>query len=203
MIACGAALGCYVMNRPVRVCLTLNDCMELVGKRYPWMADYQVGFDQAGKLLAIKMNWYADAGSAGNDKMRNAYKFADNAYNCPNWHIIPNLVKTNTPANTSCRSPGTMPAITIMEHIIESVAKFLNMDSLPVKMINLYKRNDVTPYGQPLPYFNVDQIINDLVKSSDYFARQQVIQVFNRNNRWKKKAISMQPIKWVEILEIS
>jgi len=30
------------------------------------------------------------------------------AYYCPNWHMVPVAVQTNTPSNTYCRAPGTL-----------------------------------------------------------------------------------------------
>jgi xanthine dehydrogenase/oxidase len=71
----------------------------------------------------------------------------------------------------------------------------LNADPLKIRQINLYKKNDVTPTGQPLPNFIVDDLINKLIVSSDYSNRVKAIIDFNKNNRWKKKGISMTPIK--------
>jgi xanthine dehydrogenase/oxidase len=122
--------------------------------------------------------------------------FADNAYNCPNWHMIPILVKTNTPANTACRSPGTFPSIAIMEYMIEHVARYMNLDVLQVRQANLYKKGQVTPHGQPLPYFNVDTIINNLIDTCQYNQRLNDIMVYNQENRWKKRGISLVPLKW-------
>jgi xanthine dehydrogenase/oxidase len=90
----------------------------------------------------------------------------------------------------------TFPIISITENIIEHVAKALNMDSLQVRRINMYKINDVTPYKQPLPYFNVDKMMNELIVSSDYEKRAADVAQFNKDNRWKKKGISLVPIKW-------
>jgi xanthine dehydrogenase/oxidase len=70
------------------------------------------------------------------------------------------------------------------------------MDSLQVKLANLYKQTDVTPYGEPLTYFNVDRIISELKVTSDYDRRLADIVQFNKNNRWKKRGISMVPLKW-------
>ena len=71
----------------------------------PWYASYQVGVDANGKLLGIKINYYADGGASPNDNAMGAmYEFCDNAYSCPNWHLIATLVKTHTPANTPCKS---------------------------------------------------------------------------------------------------
>jgi xanthine dehydrogenase/oxidase len=70
------------------------------------------------------------------------------------------------------------------------------MDSLQVRRINLYKKDEVTPYGQPLPYFNIDKIMDELKVTSDYEKRVAEIAQFNKNNRWKKRGISLVPVKW-------
>jgi xanthine dehydrogenase/oxidase len=195
--ACAAALAASAVNKPVRVCLELNDCMEMVGKRFPWHAEYNIGFDNDGKLLGIKIDYYSDAGCSPNDQAMPAmYDFSDNAYNCANWHLSATLVKTNTAANTACRSPGTFPCISIMEYIMEHVAKYLKKDVLSVRILNLYKKGQITPHGQPLPYFNVDEIIENLTTTSDYMKRCNDVVSFNKANRWKKRGISMVPIKW-------
>lgn len=75
--------------------------------------------------------------------------------------------------------------------MLEHVAKTLNADPLSVRRLNLYNQNDVTPAGQPLPYFNVSYLMDELIKSSDYEARLNEIQQFNQANRWKKRGISL------------
>ena len=197
MVSSAAALAASLLNKPVRVTLDLNDCMEMVGKRFPWYAEYNIGFDNDGKLLGIKINYYSDAGAYPNDQSLPAmYDFSDNAYNCANWYLTATLAKTHKAANTACRSPGTFPCIAIMEYIIEHVAKYLNKQVLDVRVLNLYKKGQSTPHGQPLPYFNVDEIINNLTLSSDYTRRCDDIDSYNKANRWKKRGISMVPIKW-------
>ena len=76
------------------------------------------------------------------------------------------------------------------------MAKQSKLNEIDVRNANLYKKGDVTPYGQPLPYFNVDTIINNLKLSSDYDKRVNDIMNFNSSNRWIKKGISLVPIKW-------
>jgi xanthine dehydrogenase/oxidase len=112
MTACAAALATYTTNKPVKVMLSLNECMELVGKRYPWYAEYEVGFDASGMLMGIKIDYYSDAGCNPNDNSMGAiFDFCDNVYKCNNWHLRANLIKTNTAANTACRSPGFFPSV--------------------------------------------------------------------------------------------
>lgn len=60
----------------------------------------------------------------------------------------------------------------------------------------MYKKGDITPAGQPLTYFNCDQLINTVKQTSDYDIRVTQIENFNSENRWKKRGISLTPIKW-------
>ena len=83
-----------------------------------------------------------------------------------------------------------------MEYIVEHVARIAKLNELDVRNVNLYKKGDITPYGQPLPYFNVDTIIANLKISSEYDKRVNDINNFNSSNRWIKKGISLVPIKW-------
>lgn len=172
--------------------------MELIGKRCPWYAEYEVGFDSSGKLLGIKINYYVDVGCSPNDNDIVAYfDFYDNVYNCENWHLVPYTVKTNTAANTWTRSPGTFPCLSVIEHIVEHVAKHLNIDPFQVRMLNMYKKGQVTPRGHSLDNFIVDEIVKKLLTTSDYNKRLNDVKLFNIKNRWKKRGISLVPLKWV------
>jgi xanthine dehydrogenase/oxidase len=83
-----------------------------------------------------------------------------------------------------------------METIIEHVASALKIDPLEVRLANLYKKGDITPVLQPLVYFNADIIIDQLRESSEYEKRRSEIKTFNEANRWKKRGISLVPMKW-------
>ncbi len=86
--------------------------------------------------------------------------------------------------------------LSIIENIIENVAKFLNVDPLAIRKLNLYKKGDKTPTGKILNDFNVDILIDNLLVSSDYNKRLAEINTFNQNNRWKKKGISFTCLSW-------
>jgi xanthine dehydrogenase/oxidase len=83
-----------------------------------------------------------------------------------------------------------------MEYIIEHVSSFLKKDPLSVRLENLYKKGDITPHGQPLTYFNVQEIVSELIESSSYLNRYNDIELYNQTNRWKKRGISCVPLKW-------
>ena len=55
---------------------------------------------------------------------------------------------------------------------------------------------DYTPYLTGLKWNNINQIWTDLKASSDFEKRKESIHKFNANNKWKKKGISMIPLKY-------
>ena len=151
-----------------------------------------------GKLVSIALDYYIDCGSYINDSvvtMEMAYRTCDNAYYCPERHVLPHFLVTNTPANTSARAPGCCPAIFIIEAIMDHIASELNLSPDVVRFNNLYQQGQVTPYKQPLTYCALTQLWGTLVTSSNYTARQQAVAAFNLANRWRKQGISIQPIK--------
>ena len=101
MVAVAASLGCYATNKPVRVALDLQTDLELLGKRFPWYAKYQIGVSNDGLLQGIIIDLYVNAGNSPNDSaIMTGPQFLDNTYSCKNWLISFNVCKTNLPANT-------------------------------------------------------------------------------------------------------
>ncbi|KAK3581541.1 hypothetical protein CHS0354_031882 [Potamilus streckersoni] len=197
IVSAACALAAYVMKRPVRLLLNFHTNIEMMGKRFPYAADYQVGFDTTGKLNGVKITYYCDCGCSPNDcTLSTILNFGDNTYYCPNWHMIPVAVKTNSPSHTYCRAPGSTPGIFIMETIMEHIAKELGVDPTQVKTLNLYQKGQVTPGGMPLPYCSIGSIMSELEQMAEVQTRQQQIQTFNAANRWKKMGMSVVPIKY-------
>jgi len=53
-----------------------------------------------------------------------------------------------------------------------------------------------TPYGQQIEDFNLHELVADLVKRSDYHARQRAVKVWNENSPVLKKGIALTPVKF-------
>jgi xanthine dehydrogenase/oxidase len=91
---------------------------------------------------------------------------------------------------------GSLPAIFIIESIMEHVAKSLNKSPEEVRMINLYQKGQLTPLKHPLLYCNISGLWSQLIESSDFETRQDEVNAFNTANRWKKKGLSVVPLKF-------
>ncbi|XP_071116536.1 uncharacterized protein [Haliotis cracherodii] len=195
--ASAAALATHIMRRPVRLSMNFHTNMKTVGKRFPYLADYKIGVNNDGKLNGIQMTLNTDCGASPNDNILAAIpEWLDNAYFCPAWDFKPVALKTNLPANTYCRAPGSCPAIFIMEAMMEHVAKVFHKDPLEFRKLNLFDKGQASVTGMVLKYCNIKDMVAQLEKSADVQTRKQQVAAFNQANRWKKKGISVMPLRW-------
>ncbi|KAH9518829.1 hypothetical protein Btru_006359 [Bulinus truncatus] len=189
---CG--LAAYVVGKPVKMRLDIHRNMQMLGKREPFYAEYTVGFDDDGTLLGIIVQVYAELGISNcEDDSNSLLTWIDNAYYCPNWLFTPIPVKTNKPTNTACRSPGSTPAIFIMESIMDHVAKSLGKDPYLVRKQNLYVKGQKTPSGMPLNYCSIREVAAQFENDINIAQRQQAVTQFNQANRWKKRGLAVMP----------
>lgn len=198
-VSSAVALATQILGVPVRCVLSLATNMFMMGKRNPFLCKYTVGFDDSAKLTAVKMDYIADCGYIAADtvgSMSMALTICDNAYYCPNWLVTPVLVKTNTPFNTACRGPGVCPAVFFIETMMDDIARSLKVSPLAVRTTNLYVKDQITPYKQPLPYCSLSSLWEQALGSMDFAARRAAVNTFNSLNRWRKRGIAINPQKY-------
>jgi xanthine dehydrogenase/oxidase len=82
------------------------------------------------------------------------------------------------------------------ETIVEHVAAYLKRDPYTIRSLNLFKEGDKTHYGQVLEQWNVPRILNELTQSSDFIRRQTNVKEFNKQNKYRKRGISLIPNKF-------
>ena len=118
--ACGAVTG-----RPCKFRLDRDDDMSITGKRHDFRADYDVGFDDDGRLtalditLASRCGYSADLSGAINDR---AMFHADNTYYLPAVNIVTRRMKTNTVSNTAFRGFGGPQGMMAIERVMDAIA---------------------------------------------------------------------------------
>jgi len=86
----------------------------------------------------------------------------------------------------------------VRENLFAILLKYNILTDEQIREINLYtNRNCITPLGQFLgDNFNLPQMYNELKQTSNYEARLASVHQFNQANRWKKRGISVVPIKY-------
>ena len=195
-----AALAASKTGKPAKLRLDRDDDMIMTGKRHDFEVDYQAGFDDRGRLAAIKSDLYARCGCSAdlslgvNDR---AMFHADNAYFYPTLEITSHRLKTNTVSSTAFRGFGGPQGMVFAERLMDEISARLQIDPLDVRKRNLYgKGRDITPYNMQISDNIMPAMVRELEKSSDYRARRKTVKSFNRQNTILKKGLALTPVKF-------
>lgn len=200
-VAAWSALLCHATKRPVKIHLFRDDDQIITGKRHPYLIRYEVGFDDEGKIYALKVEQNADGGCATDLSLailERAMLHADGSYFIPNMHVTGKAYKTNLPSNTAFRGFGGPQGVAGMETIIDRIARFLKKDAIDVRKINFYgiDKDNITHYGQEVELNRLHIIHDQLMISSEYRERRKAINEFNSKNEFYKKGLAFTPVKF-------
>jgi xanthine dehydrogenase/oxidase len=66
-LACAAAVATHHLNRPVRLIMTIEANMNIVGKRYACINDYEIEVDDNGKVQKLVNDYVEDSGCSPNE----------------------------------------------------------------------------------------------------------------------------------------
>uniref|UniRef100_A0A4X1TB92 Xanthine dehydrogenase/oxidase n=1 Tax=Sus scrofa TaxID=9823 RepID=A0A4X1TB92_PIG len=192
------ALAAYKTGRPVRCMLDRDEDMLMTGGRHPFLARYKVGFMKTGKIVALEVDHYSNAGNSldlSHGIMERALFHMDNSYKIPNIRGTGRLCKTNLPSNTAFRGFGPQ-GMFIAEYWMSEVAVTCGLPAEEVRRKNLYKEGDLTHFNQKLEGFTLPRCWDECLESSQYHARKSEVDKFNRENCWKKRGLCIIPTKF-------
>ena len=201
LIAIIAAIAADKTGRPCKLRLDRDDDMIMTGKRHDFVIDYDVGFDESGRILGIDFEFAARCGISAdlsgpvNDR---AMFHCDNAYYLANVRIVSHRCRTNTVSNTAFRGFGGPQGMFAIEYVIEDIARALGKDPLEIRRRNFYGQDErnVTHYQQPVDDNIIDEIFTKLVADSDYEKRRAEIRKFNADAKILRRGISITPVKF-------
>ncbi|HWT15534.1 MAG TPA: xanthine dehydrogenase molybdopterin binding subunit [Patescibacteria group bacterium] len=202
--AAAVALAAWKTGRPARVKLHRALDMQLTGKRHPFYARFEVGFDDAGLIHAARIELVADGGwsvDLSPPVLMRAMVHVDNAYFIPHIEVIGRIAKTNLASNTAFRGFGGPQGMVVGEEIVDRVARFLGLPVDQVRERNFYRESETpdrnqTHYGQPVVDNELPTLWAQLRARSDYDARRRDIDAFNRLHAQKKRGLAITPVKF-------
>lgn len=73
-------------------------------------------------------------------------EFFYNCYDKSHFNVNAKEAKTNSPANTWCRAPGTLEGIAMIENIMEHIAMKVKKDPLEVRLENIPQDSEMKKY---------------------------------------------------------
>ncbi|MCC7086872.1 MAG: xanthine dehydrogenase molybdopterin binding subunit, partial [Pirellulales bacterium] len=196
-----AALVAHKTGRSARVIYNKDDDMCVTGKRHEYLTRWEVGFDDAGKVQAVRFEFFSNGGATTDlspSVMERTLLHADNCYYFPHAEFTGKICFTNLPSNTAFRGFGGPQGMAVTENMLESIAQYLGIDGLQVRSANLYGINsrNVTPYGQVVDKNHLPVIFDQLAKSAEYERRRAEITEFNAKSRLKVRGLALTGIKF-------
>ncbi|MGR3815318.1 MAG: xanthine dehydrogenase molybdopterin binding subunit [Cognatishimia activa] len=221
-LAVACAIAAQNTGRACKMRYDRDDDMVITGKRHDFRIDYDVGFDETGRVLGIDFRHYARCGWAQDLSLPvadRAMLHSDNAYQLDNIRIESHRLKTNMQSATAYRGFGGPQGMLGIERVMDHVAHELGKDPLEVRRVNFYddakgglsaprsdavapppedisgKRN-TTPYGQEVSDFVLHDLVSQLEETSDYQARRSAVREWNASNPILKKGIALTPVKF-------
>jgi xanthine dehydrogenase large subunit len=195
-----AALVAKHTGRPSRIVLSKDEDMQITGKRNPYQVNYEVGFDDRGLVRAIDLQFYGDGGAYADlstSILERAMLHADNAYFLPHVQISGVVCRTNYHPHTAFRGFGGPKGVAVIEHVMESIAQYLQIDALEVRKANCYQNEKIhTPYGQEVENNLLPELFSTLEKRCDYYARRSNLEKWNKDQTKTLRGMSMTAIKF-------
>lgn len=203
-VASPVALAAWKLNRAVKVAMLRDADMSMIGKRHAFRGDSQIAIaaqdgPRKGEILGSFTTLYSNAGNTQDcsfDVMDCSVAGSDGAYMIKNFKTKGNVCKTNVSSSGAMRSYGGIQAALVQEDAIAAAAYRIGMLPEDVREKNLYHISDTTPYGQSMEYDYVQDVWDRLKLTSDFTNRLQAVREFNQSNRWRKRGISMMPLKY-------
>ncbi|GMY16295.1 xanthine dehydrogenase 1-like isoform X1 [Fagus crenata] len=197
--AAAACVPSYLLNRPVKITLDRDIDMMITGQRHSFLGKYKVGFTNEGKVLALDLEIYNNAGNSmdlSQAILERAMFHSDNVYEIPNVRINGRVCFTNLPSNTAFRGFGGPQGMLITENWIQRIAVELKKSPEEIREINFQGEGSVLHYGQQLQHCTLSPLWNELKLSCDLLNARKEVNQFNVKNRWRKRGIAIVPTKF-------
>ena len=185
-----------------------DDDMVITGKRHDFRIDYDVGYDDMGRILAVSFKQYTRCGWSMDLSLPvadRAMLHADNAYDIAHMRIESHRLRTNMCSATAFRGFGGPQGMVGIERVLDHVAHALGRDPVQVRQTNYYpsaksvasgQSPGTTPYGMAVTDFELHEMTAALLTKANYAQRRAAIAEWNAKNQVLKKGIAFSPVKF-------
>ena len=192
-----AALAAHHLQRPVKLSLHRDEDCQFTGKRHPYDADFKIGLDASGKILAYNVDFYQNAGAFADLSLailERTLFHAGNAYFIPNLQASAVSCRTHLPPNTAFRGFGGPQAMFVLECAIFKAAQLMGVDAGVIQQRNLLQAHQHFYFGMNAERCLAEQSWQTLQTRFGLAKRQHAIDKFNAEHALEKKAMAVMPI---------
>lgn len=192
-----AALGAFILKKPVKIVLTREEDINFTGKRHPFSSDFKIGLKNNGKILVYEATYYQNCGAFADLStaiLERALLHSTNSYFIPNVKVTGISCYTNLPPFTAFRGFGAPQAMFVIESAIRKAAKVMSIEPRVIQKLNLLKEGDQLPYGMKTENYNIKKSWDLLESKFRLNETFQEIDDFNKKNSLKKRGAAVMPV---------
>lgn len=194
-VACSrAAIASYATGRPCKVVYTREESIIEGTKRHPIQANYRVGFDDDGRLLAAKIDVLLDGGAYTSKSHPVTSRMAIEAsgpYSIPVIETTVTNVYTNHVYSDALRGFGSPQVDFCSESMMDEIALYLKKDPIQVRRLNMLQDGKTSAFGEVMRDVTLGECLDALEKSADLTRRRKEAEAFNKTSPEIKKGVGI------------
>jgi CO/xanthine dehydrogenase Mo-binding subunit len=201
MEALAVAMAMKVPGRPVKLRLTREEEFFCCFVRQGLVAKVKIGGTREGKILALQVEYYWDAGAYteyGVNITRAAGYSSTGPYNVPNVKTDSYCLYTNHPVTGPMRGFGMPEIHWSIEGSVDRLAEALEIDPVAFRLQNCVKGGDVIVTGMVMHPTGLSQCIQKAARAIDWDKRTPPSAPHKRRGKgiaacWKAPAMPPNP----------
>ncbi|WP_374089134.1 xanthine dehydrogenase molybdopterin binding subunit [Methylomicrobium lacus] len=192
-----AALAAHRLQRIVKISLRRDEDCRMTGKRHPYDADFKIGLDRSGKILAYRADFFQNAGAVADLSppiLERSLFHACNSYFIPNMQVSAVSCRTHLPPNTAFRGFGGPQGMYVLECAIFKAAETMGVDAGRIQQINLMQEDRYFYYGMQARRCMATACWQEAESRFGLQDRRKEIDAFNAAHQLEKKGIAIMPV---------
>lgn len=193
MMACHVAVAAKAVKKSVMLVFDRSEDMLVTTKRHPAKLKYRTALDKEGNILSMCVEVFLEGGAnAGLSSVVLQRSLINSAgvYKIPHFHAKGYVLKTNTVPNGAFRGFGAPQSFAGIESHMSHLSKITKLDPLENKQKYLVKQGDPTiTKGKFRDPILMEDMIGDLLITSDYKKKKEEFKRLNQQNLRYKKGI--------------
>ncbi len=196
------AVAAMKTGRPVRLQWDRDIDLAVTGKRHPFAAKFEVGYDADGRLRGAQIDLFSNGGwslDLSQPVLERAMFHVDNAYYIPALRVTGRAARTNVASNTAFRGFGGPQGMLVIEEIIDRMARALGLPPEVVRERNLYHgsgETNRTHYGEDIGDNRIQKLWTLALAQADFTARRAEIAAWNAAHPRVKRGLAITPVKF-------
>ncbi|KAM9305620.1 LOW QUALITY PROTEIN: aldehyde oxidase-like [Gastrophryne carolinensis] len=191
------AVAAHKTGQAVTSVVQHRDKSPILRHQPPFFGKYKVGYMDDGRIVALDVTYYCNAGHRPNESFKvltMCLLSAQNAYIIPNVRCRVLACKTNLPAKKFYSGYGFAQAAVFAETWVDRVADRCGLPPEEVRHLNLHKENLEMPFKKELDAIRLLECWDMCLERSAYHDRRAIETENNKECSWKKRGFSVIPV---------